>query len=680
MKNKISFIEVIKWILTLLLTIGFAILGSVCHGNELCNPVVCGVILGVLSVGLIAGSLANLILKKRFVDKLDRENLQKELLAKREKAHEIAEKQLIVLEKMIRNIDMCAVIVLICTCAVDFCFFVIVGGEGGGMALPMAMGVYCGLSFIRPHGVKVDEKKNEEFLSETDYPLLYGTAHRAAKKIGCDGKIKICIDHNFNAGILVISDGYAITLGTYLLDNLSQEELYNVLLHEFAHVTEEHAQINRIINYVNLTMENNSLYSFAVHPFIYLHSKFLFEFVSYKFVCSMINEDAADKAMCDHGDPETASSMLVKLKFSELYEWEMGTYDEENLLASEELIGDYVRRQLAQFKSRLEIRKDDWVRMIDSEILARNATHPTVKMRIESLGINEAHLIPKRDNNEYLAEVDRAVMHMEHLIHKANSANYKMIRTQVYEHNLKLVNDWEEQGRPITKENYQNIVVALFELRKITEFVNLCCQIIEELPEPANYFAHHMYGCYLLHSYDERGIDHLYKSIELNHNNWDEALQTIGEYACMVGKQDELDKYRARAEEMLRTQMDVYDKMNSLASRDKIVEEKLPARMLEDLLDYVKSVDEGLIERIYMVRKVISDEHFVTCVIVQPKRKAEPQKYSEMMEKLFQYLDKSSDWQFSLFDIRSLAGVRVRLVRNSCIYNAKTQKKNDKHF
>ena len=151
-------------------------------------------------------------------------------------------------------------------------------------------------------------------------------------------------------------------------------------------------------------------------------------------------------------------------------------------------------------------------------------------------------------------------------------------------------------------------------------------------------------------------------------------MHTIGEYACTVGKQDQLDKYRERASELMEKEVNVYEKMNSLKSKDKIVEEHLPGEMLEDFLRYVKGIDNGTIDKIYMVRKIISDEHFVTCVIVEPKKKAEPEKLGDAMDKIFQYLDKSSDWQYSLYDVRALSGVRFKQVKNSCIYSSKSKK------
>lgn len=669
-KKKINIYEAIKWLLSVVIVIGVAVLGSLCHeaGNYSIALCVTGLI--AMPILLITGTVVGLVSKKKMIDGLDRENMQKDLLAQRERAAEIAKEKLNTLHKLIRLIDLMSVVVLVMVCVTVFCFFTLVGAEGGGVALPMVLGIYAGLFFVRPRKIKINEKKSEDYLPESDYPLLYETARRAANTIGCEGRIKIFVDHDFNAGILTISDGYSVRLGSYLLDNMSQDELYNVLLHEFAHVDKKNDEINDVISYASLSQENDTT-RFGVMPYIYLHAKFILEFVTYQYICSLMNEDAADSAMREHGNPEVAASMLIKLKFSELYQWERNTYDEENIFEPETMIEDCIRRPLRWFRERMELRKDEWIRMIDSEILSRNATHSTVKMRIASLGVDEARLIPRSDSEEYLSEVNNAILHMEQMVRKGLGASYSQLREQNYLEPKKIIDEWENAGKPITREGYQGIVIALFSSLRISEFVNLCCQVIEEIPEPANYFAHHMYGIYLLRCYDERGIEHLYKSIELNHNNWEEAMQTIGEYACIVGKQDELDKYRERASEMLKTHIDVYEKMDSLNAKDKLVPEKLPDGMLEEFLDYVNGIDDGAIEKIYMVRKVIDDEHFVTCVVVQPLRKVKPEKFGEVMEKIFQYLDKSSDWQFSLFDIRFLASVRVDRIENSLVYDKK---------
>ena len=151
-------------------------------------------------------------------------------------------------------------------------------------------------------------------------------------------------------------------------------------------------------------------------------------------------------------------------------------------------------------------------------------------------------------------------------------------------------------------------------------------------------------------------------------------MQTIGEYACVVGRQDKLDEYRKRAPELAKKAEDIFEKMNSLNAKDTLTSENLPDGMLSDFIDYVRTIDGNQIDRIYMVRKIIDDENFVTCVVVKPKAKVDAKKWMDVMEKIFQYLDKSSDWQFSLFDIRTLRGVNVGRVDNSCVYEGNSKK------
>lgn len=669
--KKIGPVGVIKLILTVVITIGIAVLGGICNDAGYYNEILCVVIMILLSLGLVVSAIVSSVMKKRFADKIDRVSFQDQLLSQREKAGAIAAEKLALLKKMIKTIDICSVLILLSVCVLEFCFFSLAGLGGSGAAFAFFIGVNVGLGFIREKKVVINEKKSDDYLPEAEYPLIYGMARRAADAIGCEGRIKIFVDHDFNAGIMTIADGYSVVLGSYLLDSLSQDELYNILLHEFAHVDEKNDDINDVKSYANLLNESNGIFEISALPLMYLYGKFFFEYMTYNFVCSIMYEDAADAAMKKFGTPEVAASALIKTKFSTLYDWERNTYDEDNIYEPEEVMDDCVRKTLGWYRERVELRRDDWIKMIDSEILARNASHSTVKMRIESLGIEELELLPKNDSSEYLAEVERAILHLEAALKKGLESNYDQMREANYLQPKKILEEWENAGKPLTRENYQGIIISLLNARKIGDFVNLCCQVIEEIPEPANYYAHHMYGIYLLHCYDERGLDHLYKSIELNHNVWNEALEHIGLYACLVGKQDELDKYREKARELANQQDEIYEKMDSLTPTDKLVEEKLPNGMINDLLFFLAEANDGVIDSVYMVRKIISEEHFVTCVIVKPKSGADIKAFGEAMERIFQYLDKSSSWQYSLFDIRMLAPAVRSKVKKHCIYKSK---------
>ena len=675
MKNKIPMAGILKLIVSFVLTLIFMFMGIKCREAGLYNKSIFAFFL-VFSFAIpIIAAVINLVLDQRFKNKMKSSDIEKVSLEQKAAARETLTKKLSILKRLILIGDIYAASISILGAIVAF--------SAGYLALGTIIPWYIfslayiafGIEFIRFKLPTVSFKEIKEYLPEEEYPLLYETAYKAAARLGCKEKIKIAVFHDSSAGIIKCKGAYSVSLGTYLLDNFSRDEIYNVLLHEFYHVTDENKDQNSVLHYFDwIVKEKSFLFNLCNLLYTYLIARYTFEFVTYKFCCSVINEEDADQAMLKYGDREVAASSFLKLKFSNMYEWEQGSYPEENLFAPEEFPKDFVHRQLTSFKARMEKRKEEWIAMIDSEILARNATHPTVKMRIGALGVKAPHLIEKNDTPEYLSEVDKAISHVEKIIYEHNVDKYPDIREANYLGYIRILEKWENEGKKITKENYSDIIYALFMTGKIQEFVNLCYQIINEMPEPASCYAYHMLGCHMLHTYDERGIDYLYKGIELNYNHWEEAIDTIGNYACSAGKQDKLEEYRKRAREIVERAEEFYNNIGYISNKDNIVEENLPADLLKDFLDYVNEINDGVIDKIYMVRKVINADDFTTCVVVQAEEKCDEDKFRETMSKIFQYLDKSSSWQYSLFDIRDVNKKRILRIKNSCIFDNNNKK------
>ena len=184
----------------------------------------------------------------------------------------------------------------------------------------------------------------------------------------------------------------------------------------------------------------------------------------------------------------------------------------------------------------------------------------------------------------------------------------------------------------------------------------------------ANY-AHYMHGCFLLRSYDDAGIAHIYQAIEGNSNYIETGLEMLGQYCCITGNQQELDKYRSQSMDIMQQQKDVYREIGVLRKNDRLQPEDLPEDLLKPLLAYIAAADEGVVDKIYLVRKVITEDFFTSVVVVKFREEANAMSRKDMEDKLFQYLDTCSDWQFSLFDYDSVARVKVETIPNSCIYS-----------
>ena len=176
-----------------------------------------------------------------------------------------------------------------------------------------------------------------------------------------------------------------------------------------------------------------------------------------------------------------------------------------------------------------------------------------------------------------------------------------------------------------------------------------------------------------MHSYDDRGLEHIYEAVSNNSNYIDEGLHEIGRYCCLTGNEEELNSYREKAINFHQEQKDKYDETGILKKGDKLCEENLPDGMLDQMLSYVRSVDSGCISKIYLVRKVITEDFFTSAVIVDFYIKTDDETINNVMHKIFSYLDTSSDWQFSLFLYDDVKDVKIENVKNSCIYTAERE-------
>ena len=128
------------------------------------------------------------------------------------------------------------------------------------------------------------------------------------------------------------------------------------------------------------------------------------------------------------------------------------------------------------------------------------------------------------------------------------------------------------------------------------EAIELCERAIRELPAAAACQGYFIRGCYRLHSYEDAGIGDIYFAIETNKNYLDEGMPMIGNYCCLTGNQQELERYRERAVELSQEDKDMYSQILELKKNDHLSSETLPEGILEGILAYIRSVEDGQIE------------------------------------------------------------------------------------
>ena len=186
---------------------------------------------------------------------------------------------------------------------------------------------YGALSRIFPYREKYDF---EGYSKPEDYPEIHALAHKAAGDMGMDGKIRIVFLNDCNAGIAKIGKTYSLQLGVILLDVMSKEELYQIFLHEFAHLTKDGNPTDKeyaLFSHLG-EKEGTGFDAFVNILFALPDAFYVFEYVIYRVTSSVFIEKSADRAILEKGDPQIAVNGMAKLAYHHLFEKEMMNFVE----------------------------------------------------------------------------------------------------------------------------------------------------------------------------------------------------------------------------------------------------------------------------------------------------------------------------------------------------------------
>lgn len=628
-------------------------------------------ILMLLPVVLLGISLLMKHLCVRKLRRMDVRQMNSYVVSHREEAKETAEKKLRFVKLWLTLTDGYAVLLALIGLGIGVLGGIILEENHVPVIFYSAFLYLSAFSRIRTGTPMSVFDENKSALSRQDYPRLYALAEEAAKNVDCHLDVKILLNDDCSAGVYSQRDYCCVFLGVILLKLLSEQELYAVLLHEFSHVGHKHRTDAREQAYFDwLERGGNPHYLSNLTKLLFSGWAVLFswQYSMYRYASSIEAESAADEAMREKGDTKAAASLLLKLQYTTLYDWEYGTYDEAPLYAPEKPDDRLLTGKLQRLQAAFTARQQDWNRLVDGEILSRQATHPTVKMRLQALGIEDRQILPPERSEELDAEVQKGLELMEKLIFEARSESYEQARKKEYLEPLQLIEAWEEEGRPLQAERYPDINTALRQLGRNLEADRLAQQAIDTFTGDAASYAHFIRGCFLLHSYDPQGLVHMYRAIEENPNFIEEGLDVIGAYCCLVGDQQELDVFREKALELSQANADLYSQTGVLDKKDKLGPEKLPEGMLEQILDFIRQVDGGLLQNVYLVRKTITEDFFTSAFVLQ-FRDEENEANEQVYHKIFRYLD-AMDWQFSLFWYVSVKQIKFEEIPGSLVYRA----------
>lgn len=521
---------------------------------------------------------------------------------------------------------------------------------------------------------KEEKPDKAKALPETEYPLLYALVRKAA---GVDRKKPIYIflatpdpDEECNAGVLHHSDGIYLLLGPMLLCTASEEELLQVLRHEFAHVDLAHTSqvrtYDRLLSY--LTASRDMFDRWANLVLKLPTSWLLFEGQFYFTFSNAAKEANADARAADAGDDFAQASILAKLQAHSLY-----IYEQEpriNIYRSEIMPTDFTSARIRHFRAQLPVREDAWRNIMEHEIPSRSATHPTFRQRWEALGCCEYSLMPAAEDTPFARECWAAAAESDRRMSAMSQEQYEALRKENYLSHLEILTNWEKEGQLLSPEEMRPVIIAAYSLGMPEKTETICDRVIRENDSIfATAFARYWKGLLMLCRYDRGGLAYIYQAMEANPNYIQDGLDRIGRFCTMMGLQADLDEYRSRAADLMQTRRD--RSAGGIHAKADLSPAQLPQGWQDEILDYILKTSGESIHQVYLVRENTESGFTPSSFVLRYPEGTPEEEQCRIYDCVFRLLDDwPEDHDFCLYDYDSAMKKPLDEVPGSCIYDS----------
>ena len=502
-----------------------------------------------------------------------------------------------------------------------------------------------------------------------NFPKLWSLCERAAQAVGCRDTLKLCTIGNSDITVFGKGGECMVSLGIDALLTLTEDEVYQTLLRAFAPSADKRARReNRYAYWLQGVRDTHALAPLCAIAFRLPDTVYQFQYQLFCYASGLCEWETTAAAIEDHADPKVAASSLLRAQYYELWNWEQENRDFPQRNTYEELLHDLRYIMPENFRRDLSSRKAFWDKQIENELVPEDWPDRTLMEKIKSFGIEKPELLPYAVSPEYRDEVLRAT-------EKVDDADAREAYENENRAAQKNLDEWEAEGRPLRPQDYGGILNSLRTRGRISDALALCQRAIDELPDGVSVdYPFCFQGCKLLHEWDERGLRYVYRAMEGNGNYIEDGLKTISFFCRYSGNKEAMRQYEERAQELQRRHEEEDAEIGVLRRTDELSAETPPMSLKESILKEILSIDHGEIKRIFLVRKRITPTRSTSAMVVQLDPNTSEARREEIMQRIFNLLDDSTSWQFSLFDYEAVRPVGVERIEGSVFYE---KEKND---
>lgn len=670
-KAKENLLTIVPFILAIIfnLVMYAAGIGCVLHSRFLYGRVLLWISVALLVICMVGSPIGATLYSRRFNNMAEDELLHYILSGtkKLQTAFEQAEKNILRLKN---RVTVYYAFVILLTLAISFFYGTAkYGSEVSYVLLLCSVYIQADLLHILI-SIATEKPDFSQYADSASYPFIENIAKQAEQAVGVNGDIRLAFSDECNAGIQQFGKTYAIELGVPLLAVLTPEELYQVFLHEFAHMQDEHIRVNQNARRFFIALEAcGATATGYANRFLFALPSAVFttEFAIFDAASSELNEAQADTILHKKGNPKAAAAGLAKTAMYESYIYEYPLLYPKHFYADPTPPLDICTRDCTRFRRAIELRKSEWISMLEQELPGRLQTHPTFRQRLEALENPQFSICLPENTSPYFREVMHAASDIDKILYDLNYEEYDTARAEEYLAPLSVIQNYEKNKKPLSAVDSRPIIEAYIELHRFDEAQAICKEILAHAKNDAE-AAHASFalGCLLLLHYDARGTEYVQKAIETNAENYAETgFEYLGRFYSKMGMEKELSEHRKHVDAFLHTQ-EQRNAITELSHKDSL---HLVSQddMRKAQIAHIAALCGDAVQKIYLLRKDISESMYTYAYILRFADSIDETTQDEIVTTVFNYLDTEND-QYSLFVYDKSYKKIFKAVGNCCVY------------